>query len=64
MIGALCAAVGALAAAVPDALAAHTGVARLDALRAMFAAYGVATHSATAARPSTRPMMMSGTVLG
>ena len=40
VIGALCAAVGALAAAVPDALAVHTGMARVDALRAMFVAYG------------------------
>ncbi|MDI6747521.1 MAG: MFS transporter [Rhodocyclaceae bacterium] len=39
LIGALCAAFGALAAAVPDALA-GLGVDRLAALRAMFVAYG------------------------
>jgi MFS family permease len=37
--GAGCAALGALAAAVPDALAGTTGMARIDALRAMFIAY-------------------------
>jgi MFS family permease len=41
VIGALCAAVGALAAALPDWLAAHTPLSPLDALRAMFVAYGV-----------------------
>ena len=40
VMGALCAALGALAAAVPDGLARHAGVARLDALRWMFVAYG------------------------
>jgi len=40
VLGALCAAVGALAAALPDWLSAHAGLARLDALRALFAAYG------------------------
>ncbi|MBI4755863.1 MAG: MFS transporter [Betaproteobacteria bacterium] len=39
LTGALCAALGALAAAVPDALA-GLGMERLAALRAMFAAYG------------------------
>jgi MFS family permease len=39
LLGALCAAVGALAAAAPDALALQGGVARLDALRAMFVLY-------------------------
>lgn len=38
--GALCAAVGALASAAPDWFAGHLGVAHLDALRAMFVAYG------------------------
>ena len=41
VLGALCAAVGALAAALPDALAQHAGVGRLHALRALFAMYGV-----------------------
>lgn len=40
-IGALCAALGALASAVPDALVTH-GATQLDALRAMFVFYGVA----------------------
>ena len=40
VMGALCAALGALAAAVPDGLARHAGVARLDALRWMFVLYG------------------------
>jgi MFS family permease len=39
LAGALCAAVGALAAAVPDWLVRHTGLARLDALRGMFLVY-------------------------
>src|SRR5690606_30139860 len=38
--GALCAAVGALASAAPDWFAGHLAVARVDALRAMFVAYG------------------------
>nr|WP_295781075.1 MFS transporter [Rhodoferax sp.] len=41
LVGALCAALGALASGVPDRLVALTGVARLDALRAMFALYGL-----------------------
>lgn len=40
VIGALCAAVGALASAWPDWLAAHTRFSQLDALRAMFVLYG------------------------
>jgi len=40
VIGALCAALGALAAAVPDWLMAHTGASRIGALRAMFVLYG------------------------
>lgn len=40
VIGALCAALGALAAAVPDWLVREAGVPRLEALRAMFVAYG------------------------
>ena len=40
LLGALCAALGALAAAVPDWLASHAGVARVGALRAMFLLYG------------------------
>ena len=40
VMGALCAALGALAAALPDVLARHAGVARLDALRWMFVVYG------------------------
>jgi MFS family permease len=40
LLGALCAAVGALAAALPDWLAAHVGLTRLNALRALFLAYG------------------------
>jgi MFS family permease len=39
LLGALCAAIGALAAAVPDVLSLH-GVSRLAALRAMFVLYG------------------------
>jgi MFS family permease len=37
--GAVCAAVGALAAGVPDAVDARSGLSRLDALRLMFAVY-------------------------
>jgi MFS family permease len=40
VLGAFCAAVGALAAAVPDALTAHAGVSRLAGLRSMFVLYG------------------------
>src|SRR5437867_7427381 len=40
VLGALCAAVGALAAALPDWLSVHAGLARLDALRALFGLYG------------------------
>ena len=40
VMGALCAALGALAAAVPDWLARQTGMSRLDALRCMFLLYG------------------------
>ena len=40
VLGALCAALGALAAAVPDALARHSALSRLDGLRAMFLLYG------------------------
>ncbi len=39
LAGALAAALGALAAAAPDALAARFGIARLDALRGMFVVY-------------------------
>lgn len=39
LMGALCAALGALAAAVPDWMVRHTGLARLDALRGMFVVY-------------------------
>jgi len=39
LAGALCAALGALAAAVPDWLVRHTGLARLEALRGMFLVY-------------------------
>lgn len=39
LLGALCAAVGALAAAAPDWLVEHSGVGRVDALRSMFGAY-------------------------
>jgi MFS family permease len=41
LVGALCAALGALAAGAPDRMVALTGVARLDALRAMFSLYGL-----------------------
>ncbi len=40
VFGALCASLGALAAALPDWLVAHAGAARLDALRLMFVVYG------------------------
>ena len=39
LVGALCAALGALAAAVPDWLVRHSGLARPDALRGMFLVY-------------------------
>src|SRR6185369_361557 len=39
VLGALCAAIGALAAALPDAFALHGWLPRLDALRAMFVVY-------------------------
>ncbi|MES2950372.1 MAG: MFS transporter [Pseudomonadota bacterium] len=39
LLGALCAAMGALAAAVPDWMVRHAGLARLDALRSMFVVY-------------------------
>ncbi|BEP64940.1 MFS transporter (plasmid) [Variovorax sp. V213] len=39
LLGALCAALGALAAAVPDWLVRHSEFARIDALRGMFAIY-------------------------
>lgn len=39
LVGALCAALGALAAGVPDWLVRHTGLARPDALRGMFLIY-------------------------
>jgi MFS family permease len=41
LLGALCAALGALAAAVPDWLARHSALARVDALRGMFVVYAV-----------------------
>ncbi len=40
LLGALCAALGALAAAVPDWLVAHGTISRVAALRAMFVVYG------------------------
>jgi len=40
VVGALFAAVGALASAAPDTLAGQTGLARIDALRGMFVVYG------------------------
>jgi MFS family permease len=39
VLGAVCAAIGALASGLPDALVAHAGVPRIEALRAMFLAY-------------------------
>jgi MFS family permease len=41
VVGAACAAVGALAAGLPDAMAAHAGLSRLAALRVMFALYAL-----------------------
>ncbi len=41
VLGALCAALGALAAGLPDALHHHTSLARIDALRGMFVVYAV-----------------------
>ncbi len=41
VVGALCAAVGALAAALPDWVASHAGVSQIVTLRAMFLLYGV-----------------------
>jgi|JI10StandDraft_1071094.scaffolds.fasta_scaffold185251_1 MFS family permease len=41
VVGALCAAIGALGAGLPDWLASHTGVAHVVTLRAMFLLYGV-----------------------
>ena len=40
VLGASCAALGALAAAVPQWLPAHAGISRIDSLRAMFLLYG------------------------
>jgi MFS family permease len=40
VLGAMCAAIGALAAALPDAMAMHWGLSRLGALRVMFVLYG------------------------
>src|SRR5262245_4097870 len=40
VLGALCAAIGALAAGLPDAMALYLGVSRLGALRVMFVLYG------------------------
>lgn len=40
VLGALCAAVGALASAIPDWLAGHLVMTRMDGLRVMFVAYG------------------------
>jgi MFS family permease len=40
VLGALCAALGALAVAVPDGLVLHAGVSRITALRGMFVLYG------------------------
>jgi MFS family permease len=40
VLGALCAAIGALAAGVPDLLARHTGLAPINGLRVMFVLYG------------------------
>ncbi|UUZ75783.1 MFS transporter [Polaromonas sp. P1(28)-13] len=65
LLGALCAALGALAAAVPDWMVRHTGLARLDALRGMFVVYaalglaffcsiGGCLRPAPAASPSSR----------
>ena len=42
VVGALCAAVGALAAALPDWLALHAGASSTDTMRAMFVVYGIA----------------------
>ncbi|WP_119157718.1 MFS transporter [Caldimonas tepidiphila] len=42
LLGALCAALGALAAALPDLLSRHVGIPHLAALRAMFLLYGLA----------------------
>lgn len=41
LVGALCAALGALASGLPDHMVALLGMARLDALRAMFVLYGL-----------------------
>ncbi len=41
LTGAMCAALGALASGLPDRLVTMTGLARLDALRAMFILYGL-----------------------
>jgi len=41
LVGALCAALGALAAAVPDWMVRHSALVRLDALRGMFVVYAV-----------------------
>lgn len=76
VLGALCAAVGSLAAAFPDALVAHTGLTRTAALRAMFMLYGAigvavwllyrtrnGTPAAAAAHPPARLGPSRGTVL-
>src|SRR3989442_1360767 len=68
VMGALCAAFGALAAALPDWLAAQAGASRVAALRAMFVLYaliglavwglyrGVADDTAGTASPPTTPL--------
>ncbi|MDL1863450.1 MFS transporter [Betaproteobacteria bacterium PRO7] len=58
-IGALCAALGALAAGLPDWLVQHAQAARLDALRGMFLAYaaiGLVVWAIYRATPADRPV--------
>jgi MFS family permease len=75
VLGALCAAIGALAAAIPDALVAHAGASQLQGLRGMFIVYaGIgaavwalyrALPAATAAHdtPSATPLGVSRPVV-
>ena len=75
VLGALSAAVGALAAALPDWLSVHAGLARLDALRALFGLYGaigvavwllyrrVPEHSSDSAPAASAPLAASRAIV-
>ena len=61
VLGALCAALGALAAGLPDALVRGAGLARLDALRAMFVVYALLGLAVFALYRRTPPAAAAGT---